>query len=121
KDDETFPHLRPFITGFSLFASGKIDESLVFALDWRAEARKNLDQFGVVSSSYIAVHGLLYRGYFEEAEYLMSSVFAMGRPGFVVDVLYDAMLRLAGLRHATTAISPALSIASQARSEVPDV
>lgn len=121
KDDETFPHLRPFITGFSLFASGKIDESLVFALDWRAEARKNLDQFGVVSSSYIAVHGLLYRGYFEEAEYLMSSVFAMGRPGFVVDVLYDAMLRLAGLRHATSSAAPELSIATQARTEVPDV
>ncbi|MFC8041272.1 LuxR C-terminal-related transcriptional regulator [Paenarthrobacter sp. NPDC057355] len=121
KDDETFPHLRPFINGFSLFADGRIDESLVFALDWRAEARKNLDQFGVVTSSYIAVHGLLYRGYFEEAEYLMSSVFAMGRPGFVVDVLYDAMLRLAGLRHATSSSAPELSIATQARSEVPDV
>ncbi|MFF2844350.1 LuxR C-terminal-related transcriptional regulator [Paenarthrobacter sp. NPDC057981] len=121
KDDETFPHLRPFIHGFSLFAAGRIDESLVFALDWRAEARKNLDQFGVVTSSYIAVHGLLYRGYFEEAEYLMSSVFAMGRPGFVVDVLYDAMLRLAGLRHATSSAAPELSIVTQARTEVPDV
>lgn len=121
EDDETFPHLRPFINGFSLFATGRIDESLVFALDWRAEARRNLDQFGVVTSSYIAVHGLFYRGYFEEAEYLMSSVFAMGRPGFVVDVLYDAMLRLAGLRHATSSSATELSIAAQARTEVPDV
>lgn len=121
EDDEIFPHLRPFINGFSLFAAGRIDESLVFALDWRAEARKNLDQFGVVTSSYIAVHGLFYRGYFEEAEYLMSSVFAMGRPGFVVDILYDAMLRLAGLRHATSSSAPELSIATQARTEVPDV
>ena len=120
-DDDTFSHLRPFIRGFALFAAGRIEESLVFALDWRAEARKNLDQFGVVTSSYVAAHGLLYRGHFEEAEYLMSSVFAMGRPGFVVDALYDAMLRLAGLRHATTATPPALSIAAQARTEVPDV
>ncbi|MFE4079832.1 LuxR C-terminal-related transcriptional regulator [Paenarthrobacter sp. YIM B13468] len=121
EDDDTFPHLRPFLHGLALFAAGRIEDSLVFALDWRAEARRNLDQFGVVASSYVAALGLLYRGYFEEAEYLMSSVFAMGRPGFVVDILYDAMLRLAGLRHATTAISPSLSIASQARSEVPDV
>lgn len=121
EDDGAFPHLRPFIHGYALFAAGRIDESLVFALDWRAEARRNLDQFGVVISSYIAANGLLYSGLFEEAEYLMSSVFAMGRPGFVVDILYDALLRLAGLRHATTSIPPALSIAAQARTEVPDV
>ncbi|WP_244296415.1 helix-turn-helix transcriptional regulator [Paenarthrobacter nitroguajacolicus] len=120
-EDDAFPHLRPFIRGFAMFAEGRIDESLVFALEWRAEARKNLDQFGVVTSSYIAAHGLLYRGHFEEVEYLMSSVFAMGRPGFVVDSLYDAMLRLAGLRHAAAVIPPALSIAAQARTEVPDV
>ncbi|MFJ4026890.1 LuxR C-terminal-related transcriptional regulator [Paenarthrobacter sp. NPDC089989] len=120
-NDELFPHLRPFIHGYALFAAGRVDESLVFALEWRAEARKNLDQFGVVTSSYVAVHGLLYSGYFDEAEYLMSSVFAMGRPGFVVDLLYDAMLRLAGLRQATTSTTPTLSIASQARSEMPDV
>ncbi|MCT9868736.1 LuxR C-terminal-related transcriptional regulator [Paenarthrobacter aurescens] len=120
-EDDTFQHLRPFIRGYALFAEGRIEESLVFALKWRTDALKNLDQFGVVTSSYIAAHGLLYRGHFEEAEYLMSSVFAMGRPGFVVDSLYDALLRLAGLRHAATAISPALSIAAQARTEVPDV
>ncbi len=120
-DDDAFPHLRPFIRSFALFAAGRVEESLVLALDWRAEARKSLDQFGVITSSYVAAHGLLYGGHFEEAEYLMSSVFAMGRPGFVVDSLYDAMLRLAGLRHATTAILPALSIAAQARTEVADV
>jgi DNA-binding NarL/FixJ family response regulator len=121
EDDELFPHLRPFIKGYGLFAAGRIDESLVFALDWRAEARKNLDQFGVVTSSYVAAHGLLYSGHFDEAEYLMSSVFAMGRPGFVVDVLYDAMLRLAGLRQATTTTTATVSIAAQARAGVPDV
>jgi DNA-binding CsgD family transcriptional regulator len=120
-EDDAFSHLRPFIRSFALFAAGRVEESLVLALDWRAEARKNLDQFGVVTSSYVAAHGLLYRGHFEEAEYLMSSVFAMGRPGFVVDSLYDAMLRLAGLRHATTALVPTLSIAAQARTEVADI
>ncbi|WP_309476639.1 LuxR C-terminal-related transcriptional regulator [Arthrobacter sp. ISL-95] len=120
-EDDAFPHLRPFVLSFGLFAAGRVEESLVLALDWRAEARRNLDLFGVITSSYVAAHGLLYRGHFEEAEYLMSSVFAMGRPGFVVDSLYDAMLRLAGLRHATTAIAPALSIAAQARTDVADV
>lgn len=120
-DDDAIPHLRPFIRSFALFAAGRVEESLVMALDWRAESRKNLDQFGVITSSYVAAHGLLYRGHFEEAEYLMSSVFAMGRPGFVVDSLYDAMLRLAGLRHATTALLPTLSIAAQARTDVADV
>ncbi|WP_284986051.1 LuxR C-terminal-related transcriptional regulator [Arthrobacter sp. fls2-241-R2A-172] len=120
-DEDAFPHLRPFIRGFAMFAAGRVDESLVFALEWRAEARRNLDQFGVVTSSYIAAHGLLYRGNFEEAEYLMSSVFAMGRPGFVVDSLYDAMLRLAGLRHATNVVSPAFSIAAQAREDMHDI
>lgn len=120
-DDDAFSYLRPFIRSFALFAAGRVEESLVLALDWRTEARKNLDQFGVITSSYVAAQGLLYRGHFEEAEYLMSSVFAMGRPGFVVDSLYDAMLRLAGLRHATTAMEPALSIAAQARTEVSDV
>ncbi|MEV7660483.1 LuxR C-terminal-related transcriptional regulator [Paenarthrobacter sp. NPDC089316] len=120
-DDDAFPQLRPFIHGFALFAAGRVDESLVFALDWRTEARKNLDQFGVITSSYVAAHGLLYSGLFEEAEYLMSSVFAMGRPGFVVDTLYEAMLRLAGLRHSTTATPPALSIAAQARTDVPEI
>ncbi|VXC05568.1 LuxR family transcriptional regulator [Arthrobacter sp. 9V] len=120
-DDDAFSHLRPFIRSFALFAAGRVEESLVLSLDWRTEARKDLDQFGVVTSSYVATLGLLYRGHFEEAEYLMSSVFAMGRPGFVVDSLYDAMLRLAGLRHATTALVPALSVGIQARTEVADI
>ncbi|MFK0009254.1 LuxR C-terminal-related transcriptional regulator [Paenarthrobacter sp. NPDC090520] len=121
EEDELFPHLRPFVRGFALFAAGRINESLVFSLDWRDEARRNVDQFGVVASSYVAVHGLLYSGHFDEAEYLMSSVFAMGRPGFVVDKLYDAMLRLSGLRHVATSPASALSIASQAKTEVPDI
>ncbi|MFJ5955392.1 LuxR C-terminal-related transcriptional regulator [Paenarthrobacter sp. NPDC092416] len=120
-DYEGFSHLRPFIKGFALFAAGRIDESLVFALGWRADARRNMDQFGVVASSYIAALGLLYNGYFEDAEYLTSSVLAMGRPGFVADTLYDAMLRLAGLRHTTSATSTAVSIAAQAKSDVPEV
>lgn len=116
-----FPRMEPFIRGTALFVSGRIEESLTFALEWRSESRRNLDQFGVVASSYIAAQGLVYCGYFDEAEYLMGSVFAMGRPGFLVDSLHDAMLRLAGLRTATTAILPSTTLAAQARREAPEI
>ncbi|MFH5880289.1 LuxR C-terminal-related transcriptional regulator [Arthrobacter sp. NA-172] len=113
--------MEPFIRGLALFSSGRIEESIVLALDHRAEARRNLDQFGLVANSYVAAQALIYRGYFDEAEYLMGTVFAMGRPGFLVDSLHDAMLRLAGLRTATTAISPTATLATQARREAEDI
>lgn len=121
KGFDVFPRMEPFIRGMGLFVSGRIEESLIFALDWRAESRRNLDQFGLVASSYVAAQGLVYRGYFDEAEYLMSSIFAMGRPGFLVDSLHDAMLRLAGLRVATTAISPSTTLAAQSRRGTADI
>ena len=110
-----FPRMEPFIRGTALFVSGRIEESLTLALEWRSESRRNLDQFGVVASSYIAAQALIYCGYFDEAEYLMGSVFAMGRPGFLVDSLHDAMLRLSGLRSATTANLPRTTLAAQSR------
>jgi DNA-binding CsgD family transcriptional regulator len=121
KGFRVFPRMEPFIRGTALFVSGRIEESLTFALEWRSESRRNLDQFGVVASSYIAAQGLVYCGHFDEAEYLMGSVFAMGRPGFLVDSLHDAMLRLAGLRSATTAILPSATLAAQARREAPEI
>ncbi|MEJ1180915.1 MULTISPECIES: helix-turn-helix transcriptional regulator [unclassified Pseudarthrobacter] len=116
-----FPRMEPFIRGTALFVSGRIEEALTFALEWRSESRRNLDQFGVVASSYIAAQALVYCGYFDEAEYLMGSVFAMGRPGFLVDSLHDAMLRLAGLRSATTANLPRTTLAAQSRRRAPQV
>ncbi|WP_269997989.1 helix-turn-helix transcriptional regulator [Arthrobacter sp. B2a2-09] len=115
------PRIEPFIRGMALFSSGRIEESIVFALEQRTEARRNLDQFGMVSNTYVAAQGLIYRGYFDDAEYLMGSIFAMGRPGFLVDSLHDAMLRLAGLRTATSAILPATTLATQARREAEDI
>ncbi len=115
------PRIEPFIRGLALFSSGRIDESIVYTLGQRMEARRNLDQLGMVSSTYIAAQALVYRGYFDEAEYLMSSVFAMGRPGLLADSLHGAMLRLAGLRTATASISPAATLATQARRETEDV
>lgn len=116
-----FPRIEPFIRGLALFSSGRIEEAIVFALDQRAEARRNLDQFGMVSNTYVAAQALVYSGHFDEAEYLMGSAFAMGRPGFLVDSLHDAMLRLAGLRAATSAILPTATLATQARREAEDI
>lgn len=115
------PGIEPFIRGMALFSSGRTEESIVFALDQRTEARRRLDQFGMVSNTYVAAQALIYRGYFDDAEYLMGSVFAMGRPGFLVAPLHDAMLRLAGLRTATSAILPAATLATQARREAEDI
>ncbi len=115
------PGIEPFIRGMALFSSGRIDESIVFALDQRGDARRKLDQFGMVCNTYVAAQALIYRGYFDDAEYLMGSVFAMGRPGFLVASLHDAMLRLAGLRTATSAILPAATLATQARREAEDI
>ncbi|MGO4858486.1 LuxR C-terminal-related transcriptional regulator [Arthrobacter sp. 2MCAF14] len=115
------PGIEPFIRGMALFTSGRTEESIVFALDQRTEARRKLDQFGMVSNTYVAAQALIYRGYFDDAEYLMGSVFAMGRPGFLVASLHDAMLRLAGLRTATSAILPAATLATQARREAEDI
>ncbi len=120
-DVEPFPRIRPFIRAMALFASGRAEEALFYALERRTEARRALDQFGVVTSSYAAAQSLVYLGYLDEAEYLMSGVFAMGRPGLLIDSLYDAMLRLAGLKTATTAPVPAGTLASHAKRGAADI
>ncbi|MEZ2389918.1 LuxR C-terminal-related transcriptional regulator [bacterium RCC_150] len=116
-----FPGIRPFIQEMALFAAGRVEESLIYSLERRAEARRNLDQFGLVTSSYVAAQGLMYCGRFDEAEYLMSGIFGMGRPGLLANSLYDAMLRLAGLRSATTAVTPSATLASHARRGALDI
>ena len=115
RDPGINPGIEPFIRGMAMFSLGRFEDAVVLALDKRAEARRDLDQLGVVSSTYVAAHALSYGGYLDEADYLMGSVFAMGRPGFLMDSLYDAMLRLAGLRTAASTIEPTITLATQAR------
>jgi len=56
-----------------------------------------------------------------EADYLMSSVFALGRPGFLVSFLHDAMLRIAGLRALAGSARDTPSLGAQARKDVADI
>ncbi|WP_422934942.1 LuxR C-terminal-related transcriptional regulator [Sinomonas sp. P47F7] len=97
---ESLPRFEPFIRGMALFTSGRIDEALVYALERRQEALRAVDQFSLLTSSYVAALALLYRGCFDEGEYLMGWAFSLRRPGFLVDSLYNAMLRLSSLRSA---------------------
>lgn len=95
---DILPRFEPFIRGLALFASGKVDEALVYSLERRQAALQSVDQFSLVTQSYVAALALLYRGLFDEAEYLMGWAFALGRPGFLLGSLYNAMLRLSSLR-----------------------
>jgi DNA-binding CsgD family transcriptional regulator len=95
---ETLPRFEPFIRGLALFAAGKFDEALVYSLERRQVALQTVDQFSLVTQSYVAALALLYRGLFDEAEYLMGWAFALGRPGFLLSSIYNAMLRLSSLR-----------------------
>lgn len=113
---ESLPRFEPFIRGMALFASGQIDEALNYALQRREEALQSVDQFSLVASSYIAANALLYRGLFEEAEYLMGWTFTARRPGFLVSSLHSAMLRLSSLRNGAN--DP--SLAMQAGHDTPD-
>ena len=92
------PRFEPFVRGMALFASGRVDEALAYALERRQEALRDVDQFSLIASTYVASTALLYRGLFDEAEYLMGWAFSLRRPGFLVDSLYNAMLRLSSLR-----------------------
>ena len=95
---DTLPRFEPFIRGMASFAAGNIDEALVYALEHRQAALQTVDQFSLVTQSYVAALALLYRGLFDEAEYLMGWAFALGRPGFLLGAIYNAMLRLSSLR-----------------------
>ncbi|MDQ4501381.1 LuxR C-terminal-related transcriptional regulator [Sinomonas sp. ASV322] len=114
---DMLPRVEPVIRGLALFASGRVDEALVHALERRRDALKTTDQFSLVAHSYVAAQALLYRGLFDEAEYLMGWVFSLRRPGFLVDSLHNAMLRLASLRGGA-GIPP---LAAQADKETPAV
>ncbi|MFC6357113.1 LuxR C-terminal-related transcriptional regulator [Luethyella okanaganae] len=119
---ELVPRIEPFIRGLAMFGAGRIEEALVFAAGVRTASRQEVDQFGFVASSYVAAVSLIYLGHFDEAEHVIGCVLAMGRPGFLVDSLYDAMLRLACIRTATAApTSSEFSLASQASADAPDV
>ena len=118
---ELVANVEPFVRGLALLVAGRSDEALNFALVQRATAQQALNQFGFVASSYVAALALTRRGFSVEAEFMMSSVFALGRPGFLVSSLHDAMLRIAGLRAATGTGRKVLSLGAQARKDVADV
>ncbi|MFJ5695927.1 hypothetical protein ACIP9X_19020 [Arthrobacter sp. NPDC093125] len=109
--------MEPFIRGITLAAAGSIDDALAHAFKQRSAARRNLDQFGFASNSYVAVLALSQRGLSHEADHLMSSIFALGRAGFLVSFLHDAMLRLAGLSALTEPKRTTPSLSVQARTK----
>ncbi|OFI39398.1 hypothetical protein BIU82_13780 [Arthrobacter sp. SW1] len=114
---DTLPRYEILVRGLALFSSGRTDEALGYALDRRRDALERIDQFSLVVSSYVAALALLYRGLFDEAEYLMGWAFSLRRPGFLLGSIYNAMLRLSSLR--TGATSP--SLGEQAGTETREV
>ena len=114
---ESLPRFEPFIRGMALFSSGRIDEALGFALERRDEAMQAVDQFGLVTNSYVAALALLYRGLLDEAGYLMGWTFSVRRPGFLIGSLHNAMLRLSSLKEGANDSS----LANQAGRDAPDV
>ncbi|WP_437770436.1 LuxR C-terminal-related transcriptional regulator [Arthrobacter sp. KNU40] len=109
---EVLPQFEPFIRGLALYATGKVDEALVHALARREEAVQAVDQFGLVANTYVAALALVYRGFFEEAEYLMGWTFSVRQPGFLVKSLHNAMLRLSSLRNGAKDPSLAMQVGS---------
>lgn len=114
-------NVEPFVRGLALMVAGRWDEALDFSLVQRATAQQTLNQFGFVASSYVAALALMRRGFSVEAHYMMSSVFALGRPGFLVNSLHDAMLRIAGLQAPTGTGRKVVSLGAQAREDVADI
>ncbi|MBT8163441.1 MULTISPECIES: LuxR C-terminal-related transcriptional regulator [Arthrobacter] len=113
--------MAPFVHGLALHIAGRSDEALVYSLTQRTEARSSLNQFGFVAISYVAALALVQRGLMREADWVMSSVFALGRPGFLVSNLHDAMLRLAGLRSLSDSGKDIPSLGVQSRRDVADI
>ncbi|WP_334172739.1 helix-turn-helix transcriptional regulator [Sinomonas sp.] len=113
---DTLPRFEALIRGLALFASGRVDEAIAYSLGRRRAALRNVDQFTLVTQSYVASLALLSRGLFDEAEYLMGWAFSLKRPGFLLGALYNAMLRLSALR----ADAASSSLGEQA-TEAPDV
>ncbi|MBB6406760.1 LuxR C-terminal-related transcriptional regulator [Arthrobacter sp. AZCC_0090] len=118
---ELVTSIEPFVRGLALLIGGQSDEALSFSLAQRAAARRGLDQFRFVASSYVSVLALLQRGLSLEADYVMTSVFALGKHGFLVSFLHDAMLRIAGLRELSASAKTIPSLGTQARKDVADI
>ncbi|MDQ0029658.1 LuxR C-terminal-related transcriptional regulator [Arthrobacter bambusae] len=113
--------MEPFVRGLALHIAGRGEEALIFSLSQRAAARRRLDQFGFVANSYVAVLGMAERGLSKEADRVMASVFALGRPGFLANFLHDALLRIAGLRVLASSGKNLHSLGIQARKDVADI
>ncbi|BAS16035.1 hypothetical protein AHiyo8_43380 [Arthrobacter sp. Hiyo8] len=113
--------IEPFVRGLALLVAGRLDEALVFSLNRRIEARRGLDRFGFVANSYVAALALTQSGFGQHADLMMSSVFALGRPGFLASALHDAMLRLVGLRALMDEEKEPASVGAQARTHVADI
>jgi DNA-binding CsgD family transcriptional regulator/predicted ATPase len=113
--------MEPFVRGLALHIAGHGEEAVIFSLSQRAAARRCLDQFGFVASSYVAVLAMTQQGLSKEADCVMTGVFALGRPGFLVSFLHDAMLRIAGLRTLAGPGKNAASLGIQARKNVADI
>lgn len=93
-DVTTRPAQLSFIRGLAYYCAGKNDEALTFALEHREAALVAFDQFGLVAHSYTAVLAMTKQGLLDEAQYVMEMVFSVRKPGFVVEPLFNAMLRI---------------------------
>ncbi|MGO4586966.1 LuxR C-terminal-related transcriptional regulator [Arthrobacter sp. 2RAF6] len=113
--------MEPFVRGLALHIAGHGEEALIFSLSQRAAARRRLDQFGFVANSYVAVLAMTQQGLSEEADRVMASVFALGRPGFLANFLHDALLRIAGLRVLASSGKNVPSLGIQARKDGADI
>ncbi|KUM35565.1 transcriptional regulator [Arthrobacter sp. EpRS71] len=118
-DAPGYPPLKSFIRGMAMLSNGREDAALVMALEHREKALQNVDQFAFVSHSYVAALSLLHHGLFDEAEYLMGRAFSLGKPGFLVESLHVAMLRLSSLRDAVPATSLGVTAGSSGRENGP--
>ncbi|WP_286180077.1 LuxR C-terminal-related transcriptional regulator [Arthrobacter sp. ISL-95] len=114
-----FPPVESFIRGMAMLSDGREEAALVMALEFREKALQNVDQVAFVSQSYIAALSLLHHGLFDEAEYLAGRAFSLGKPGFLVESLHVAMLRLSSLRDAVPATSLGLTPESNGRENGP--
>ncbi|VXB00161.1 putative LuxR family transcriptional regulator [Microbacterium sp. 8M] len=91
------PALTGFVEALSLYACGRMDDALVLALRARSSARRNADSIGYLMASYVAAISLIYRGQFDDAMRVIDGALALGKPGFLVNMLHDAMVRLSAV------------------------
>lgn len=87
----------------------------------RSSTLADLDQFGFIANSFVAALALSQRGLSAEANYVMNSVFALGRQGFLPHFIQNAMLRIAGLRNPAVSGQDGPSLGEQAMKDVADI